>query len=279
MQYYKVTFFINSNNNSISEILIAELAELNYDSFEEASQQVFAFITQNLFSEIKLKDILAENSIFKEINYTFELMPDKNWNEVWEKSFNPIVVSDKCVIRAPFHSNPKNNFMYEIIIEPKMSFGTGHHQTTALMIEQMLLLNIKKKTVLDMGCGTGVLAFLAEKMEADTVLAIDNDEWAYSNALENKVLNNSLHVDVKLGNATYLIDNTFYTILANINRNILLQDMHLYVGCLESNGYLLISGFFKTDEELLIEKANNYGMLLQKASYKDEWACLLFKKS
>jgi ribosomal protein L11 methyltransferase len=278
MQYYKVSFFINSINSSLSEILIAELSDLNFESFEYNSSQVFAYINQNHFCENKLKKMFEEIPIFKEIKYTIELMPDKNWNEVWEKSFNPIIVSDKCVIRAPFHKQQKNKFKYEIIIEPKMSFGTGHHQTTALMIEQILLLKLKNKIVLDMGCGTGVLAFLAEKMGAEKILAIDNDEWAYSNALENKALNESLQVVVKLGNATHLIDNTFNTILANINRNILLQDMPLYVNSLKQNGYLLISGFFKIDEEVLVEKANSYGMFLESASYKDEWACLLLKK-
>lgn len=276
MPYFKVSFWLKSNK-ILSEILIAELSEQHFDSFEETQETLNAYINKRFFNEKKLTELLNINPHFSSLTYTIEEIPDKNWNELWEKSFEPIVVAEKCVIRAPFHQL-KKKYPIELIIEPKMSFGTGHHQTTALMMEQMLEMNFKNKKVLDMGCGTGVLAFLAEKLGAAQIIAIDNDEWAYYNSLDNKALNNSKKVQVKWGNASYLIDKTFNTILANINRNILLQDMHLYANCLTLNDQLLISGFFKTDSPALIEKANEYGFCLQYASYKEEWACLLLKK-
>ncbi|NUM50785.1 MAG: 50S ribosomal protein L11 methyltransferase [Flavobacteriales bacterium] len=276
MPYLKVSFLLKSNK-ILSEILIAELYEQQFDSFEETQETLNAYICKSFFNEKNLTELLNINPLFSGLNYTIEEIPDKNWNELWEKSFEPIVVAEKCIIKAPFHQL-KKSYPIELIIEPKMSFGTGHHQTTALMIEQMLGINFKNKKVLDMGCGTGVLAFLAEKLGAAQIMAIDNDEWAYYNSLDNKALNNSEKVQVELGNATYLIDKTFNTILANINRNILLLDMHLYANCLTLNDQLLISGFFKTDSPVLIEKAKEYGFCLQNASYQEEWACLLLKK-
>lgn len=258
------------------EILIAELAEIGFESFVDTEDGFEAYIQETDFDESNLEQIsLLSNEEFK-IVYTINKIAQQNWNEQWEKSFDPIFVDEKCMIRAPFHEKPTDNVI-DIIIEPKMSFGTGHHETTYLIVSRLLNLDLTDKTVLDMGCGTGILAILAKKRNCGKVLAIDNDEWAYTNSVENCERNN-VDIEVVLGDANQIKSNKFDVIIANINRNILLRDMHFYADALNINGLLLLSGFFSIDKEVLIEEANKIGLTLTFENTKNEWTMLEFDK-
>jgi len=258
------------------EILIAELAEIGFESFVDTEDGFEAYIQEADFDESNIEQIsLLSNEAF-EIEYTINTIVQQNWNEQWEKSFDPIFVDEKCMIRAPFHEKPTNNVI-DIIIEPKMSFGTGHHETTYLIVSRLLNLDLTDKTVLDMGCGTGILAILAKKRNCGKVLAIDNDEWAYTNSVENCERNN-VDIEVVLGDVNQIKSNKFDVIIANINRNILLRDMHFYADALNINGLLLLSGFFSIDKEVLAEEANKLGLTLTFENTKNEWTMLEFVK-
>ena len=258
------------------EILIAELAEIGFESFVDTEDGFEAYIQETDFDESNLEQIsLLSNEEFK-IDYTINKIAQQNWNEQWEKSFDPIFVDEKCMIRAPFHEKPADNVI-DIIIEPKMSFGTGHHETTHLIVSRLLNVDLNDKAVLDMGCGTGILAILAKKRNCGKVLAIDNDEWAYTNSVENCERNN-VDIEVVLGDANQIKSNKFDVIIANINRNILLRDMHFYANALNINGILLLSGFFSIDKEVLTEEANKIGLTLTFENTKNEWAMLEFDK-
>ncbi|HEY9084158.1 MAG TPA: 50S ribosomal protein L11 methyltransferase [Vicingaceae bacterium] len=258
------------------EILIAELAEIGFESFVDTEDGFEAYIQETDFDESNLEQIsLLSNEEFK-IDYTINKIAQQNWNEQWEKSFDPIFVDEKCMIRAPFHEKPADNVI-DIIIEPKMSFGTGHHETTHLIVSRLLNVDLNDKAVLDMGCGTGILAILAKKRNCGKVLAIDNDEWAYTNSVENCERNN-VDIEVVLGDANQIKSNKFDVIIANINRNILLRDMYFYADALNINGLLLLSGFFSIDKEVLIEEANKIGLTLTFENTKNEWTMLEFDK-
>ncbi|KJS07187.1 MAG: ribosomal protein L11 methyltransferase [Flavobacteriales bacterium BRH_c54] len=258
------------------EILIAELAEIGFESFVDTEDGFEAYIQEANFDESNIEQIsLLSNEEF-EIEYTINKIAQQNWNEQWEKSFDPIFVDEKCMIRAPFHEKPTDNVI-DIIIEPKMSFGTGHHETTHLIVSRLLNLDLTDKTVLDMGCGTGILAILAKKRNCGKVLAIDNDEWAYTNSVENCERNN-VDIEVVLGDVNQIKSNKFDVIIANINRNILLRDMHFYANALNINGLLLLSGFFSIDKEVLTEEANKLGLTLTFENTKNEWTMLEFVK-
>ncbi len=258
------------------EILIAELAEIGFESFVDTEDGFEAYIQEADFDESNIEQIsLLSNEEF-EIEYTINKIAQQNWNEQWEKSFDPIFVDEKCMIRAPFHEKPTDNVI-DIIIEPKMSFGTGHHETTHLIVSRLLNLDLTDKTVLDMGCGTGILAILAKKRNCGKVLAIDNDEWAYTNSVENCERNN-VDIEVVLGDVNQIKSNKFDVIIANINRNILLRDMHFYANALNINGLLLLSGFFSIDKEVLTEEANKLGLTLTFENTKNEWTMLEFVK-
>ncbi|MGF1555026.1 50S ribosomal protein L11 methyltransferase, partial [Paucihalobacter sp.] len=228
-----------------SDILIAELGYAGFESFVENESGISAYIQKSDWH----KDILEGIEILKSddfsISHTFEEIEQQNWNEEWENNFHPIVVDDLCTVRAPFHEIP--NTKYDLIIEPKMSFGTGHHETTHMMIQHLLKNNLKETVVLDMGCGTAVLAILAEKLGAKKVDAIDIDNWCYLNSLENAERNNCSNISVFEGDATLLGKTKYDVIIANINRNILLRDISTYATCLEPNGRLFLSGFYKED--------------------------------
>ncbi|MDF1676491.1 MAG: 50S ribosomal protein L11 methyltransferase [Vicingaceae bacterium] len=258
------------------EILIAELAEIGFESFVDTEDGFEAYIQEADFDESNIEQIsLLSNEEF-EIEYTINKIAQQNWNEQWEKSFDPIFVDEKCMIRAPFHEKPTDSVI-DIIIEPKMSFGTGHHETTHLIVSRLLNLDLIDKTVLDMGCGTGILAILAKKRNCGKVLAIDNDEWAYTNSVENCERNN-VDIEVVLGDVNQIKSNKFDVIIANINRNILLRDMYFYADALNINGVLLLSGFFSIDKEVLTEEANKLGLTLIFENTKNEWTMLEFVK-
>ncbi|WP_335974513.1 50S ribosomal protein L11 methyltransferase [Gaetbulibacter jejuensis] len=256
------------------EILIAELGYAGFESFVETEEGVTAYIQKEEWSETILDDIQILNSDEFEISFSFEDIEQTNWNEEWEKNFTPIVVDEKCSVRAPFHD--KTNTEYDIIIEPKMSFGTGHHETTHMMIQYILNNDFKNKSVLDMGCGTGVLAILAEMKGAKPIDAIDYDNWCYLNSLENVERNNCEHITVLEGDASLLVDKHYDVIIANINRNILLNDLDKYVACLNKNGMLLLSGFYKDDIPVLEAECNKHMLKLVETLEKNHWVALKF---
>ncbi len=276
MDYTEVTFKIE-DDYPLTDILIAELSEIGFESFEEDDNSLKAFIPAKAYDNEKLKAIHILQSAENKISFSEKLIKDQNWNEVWESNFQPVTIGNDVYVRAPFHKKAEG-VKYEIIIEPKMSFGTAHHDTTSLMIEQMLDEKIEGKSVLDMGCGTGILSILAEILGASSIVAIDNDEWAYNNALENRRKNKCKKIDVRLGDAGALKDEMFDVILANINRNILLEDMNVYSNHLNDNGILLLSGFLIDDVELLKDKAGETGLTFSSMMMKDEWIALRFVK-
>lgn len=256
------------------EILIAELGYAGFESFVENEDGVTAYIQKDDWYEAILKDIQILNSNEFEITFTFEDIEQTNWNEEWEKNFNPIVVDDICAVRAPFHN--KFETQYDIIIEPKMSFGTGHHETTHMMIQHILKNDFNNKSVLDMGCGTGVLAILTEMKGAKPIDAVDYDNWCYLNSMENVERNNCEHITVIEGDANVLPGKTYDIIIANINRNILLQDMPIYVSCLNKNGTLFLSGFYNDDVEIIQAACEKHMLKFQEKLEKNNWVALKF---
>ncbi len=257
-----------------ADILIAELGEMGFESFVENENGVEAFIQQADWHEHILDSIQILQSDEFKITYSKEEIEQVNWNEQWEKNFEPISVKDLVSVRAPFHENL--NLTYDIVIEPKMSFGTGHHETTHLMIEQLLELNLEGMEVLDMGSGTGILAIFAEMRGAKHADAIDIDEWCYVNAIENVERNHCKHIDVYRGDASLLKDQQYDLIIANINRNILLDDMSKYYECLKKGGTLLLSGFYTEDIPALRSSAENLGMKYDGKLEKNNWVSLKF---
>ena len=255
------------------DILIAELSEIGFESFVETADGVDAYIQSPMFDEVLIKGVgLLNNTNFK-VSYSIKTIADQNWNAEWEKNFELINVEDECIIRAPFHT--KNDAVeFDIVIDPKMSFGTGHHETTYLMIKRLLTLSLEGKNVMDMGCGTGVLAILAQLKKAQYVEAIDIDEWAYNNTLENIRNNNCNEITVEMGGVEKISETMFDVFIANINRNILLNDMAKYVSVLKSGGSLLLSGFFSSDKEMLLEAAASLKMELSYSESKNDWTML-----
>lgn len=259
-----------------SEILIAELGEKAFESFIETETGISAFVQKDLWDTNILEDIqILSNPEFK-IEYTFEEIEQVNWNEEWEKNFEPIDVDGKCHVRAPFHE--KTSAEYDIVIEPKMSFGTGHHETTHMMIQHLLETDLVGKKTLDMGCGTAILAILAEMKGAQPIDAIDIDNWCYLNSIENAERNNCKHISVYEGDASLLIGKKYDVIIANINRNILLNDMQQYVDCLNENGILFLSGFYTEDIPVISESCTSKGLTYVKQFERNNWVALKFIK-
>lgn len=258
-----------------SEILMAELIEIGFDSFTEEYDGILGYIPEELFSEDALKSIPLMNNPDVEISYYFALMPNINWNEEWEKNFTPINVENKVLIRAEFHQENPN--LHEIIIQPKMSFGTGHHPTTHLMIQQMLDMDFMDKKVLDMGCGTSVLGIFAKQKDASEVVAIDIDEWSVENSIENAE-RNDVKLRISQGTADNLGGEDFDIILANINRNILISDIPTYVSVLRDKGKLLLSGLCFFDVEDILEVCDKQGLRLINKQQREEWCSLLLEK-
>lgn len=256
------------------EILVAELGDAGFESFVETEEGVSAYIQKEDWNEAILEDIQILNSSEFEIAYSFSEIEQVNWNEEWEKNFNPITVDGLCTVRAPFHEKPHTQF--DIIIEPKMSFGTGHHETTHMMIQHLLKTDFTNKSVLDMGCGTGVLAILAEKKGAKPIDAIDYDNWCYLNSLENVERNHCSHITVIEGDARALKEKSYDVIIANINRNILLNDMHAYVSSLNKNGILLLSGFYNDDIPAIQSECEKHKLKFAEKLERNNWVALKF---
>ncbi len=279
MDYIELKCEIIPYNEAVAQILIAELGELGYDSFTENDDSVDAYITEDLFNIETVKainlDYLPDTNF--ELNYSYKTVISQDWNAVWESNFQPVIISDQVVIRASFHTDtPK--VPYDIVIDPKMSFGTGHHSTTSLMVQSILNSDIKDKRVLDMGCGTSLLAILASMRGAKTVDAIDIDEWPYKNSLENIKNNQAENVSVFLGDASLLEGKEYDIVLANINRNILLNDMKSYVACLPQNGLLIMSGFYTEDLKYILEEAEKNNMNYIDHKVDQNWVAVRFEK-
>lgn len=257
-----------------SEILIAELGELPFESFVESEFGVTAYIQKQSWYGAILEDLFILSSPQFTVSYTMEDIEQVNWNEEWEKNFEPIDVAGTCHVRAPFH--PKTDAQFDIVIEPKMSFGTGHHETTHMMIQHLLETNIAGMKTLDIGCGTAILAILAEMKGAQPIDAIDIDNWCYLNSLENAERNNCRHITVYEGDAALLTDQKYNLIIANINRNILLNDMQRYVDCLLPGGILLLSGFYEEDIPFIDASCTVKGLTYINKFQKNNWVSLKY---
>ncbi|TVZ27287.1 ribosomal protein L11 methyltransferase [Gillisia sp. Hel_I_86] len=273
--YLEVQFKISPTQPG-SEILIAELGDAGFESFVENEDGITAYIQTDEFKDQILEDIQILESDEFEITYSSQEIEQVNWNSEWEKNFNPIVVANKCSVRAPFHEKPDTE--YDIVIEPKMSFGTGHHATTHMMLQHILNAEWEGKSVLDMGCGTGVLAILAEMKGATTLDAIDIDNWCYLNTLENIERNNCKNITVSEGTAALLEGKQYDVVLANINRNILLEDIPAYGKCLNSGGKLFLSGFYTEDIPAIEEVCTKNGLKFENKLVKNNWTAASFVK-
>jgi ribosomal protein L11 methyltransferase len=273
--YIEYNFTI-SPKEPATEILIAELGAVGFESFVENENGVTAYIQKEAYTSSLLDDIFILNSDEFSIDVSQNEVAQTNWNAEWEKNFTPIQVDDLVSIRAPFHENP--NLKYDIVIEPKMSFGTGHHETTHMMVQHLLTLDLEDKKTLDMGCGTGILAIFAEMKGAKPIDAIDIDNWCYENSLENVTRNNCNHISVYEGDANLLSDKKYDVIIANINRNILLTDMSTYTNCLNEKGVLLLSGFYKDDIAIIDNEVSKYNLKLETYFEKNNWVALKYNK-
>jgi ribosomal protein L11 methyltransferase len=269
MEYIEVR--IHPLTPELKEIIISLLAEKNFESFAGEEDELLAYVPAGLFVR---EDVQRICDPFGAV-FTETLIPEQNWNREWEKNFEPVLIEGKCYIRAPFHA-PRPDYPYEIIIEPKMSFGTAHHETTAMMIGMMMQMDFKGKKVLDMGSGTGILAILARKEGAASVDAIDNDSWAYSNAMENMEKNNISGVTVTMGDVD-AAGSGYDILLANINRNVLIGHLPEYSKCIEK-GELLMSGFYVDDLPLIMQAAESNGFVFKRQVTKNRWVAAQFEK-
>lgn len=278
MDYIELTLSLNNSRGFENDIVSATLAEIGYESFVYTNDGMKAYCAASLFDEKELRSWKQTLPCDIGVEYTFELIKDKNWNEEWEKHyFSPIVIGNDCVIHSSFHTDvPKAK--YDILIDPKMSFGTGHHETTSLIIGELIKMDVADKSLLDMGCGTGVLAILAAMKGANPITAIDIDEWAYENSVENIRLNGYPDIEVAQGGAELLAGRKFDIVLANINRNILLNDMKHYAACLASGELLLMSGFYKTDMPAIEAEATENGLAFVKFEEKNNWVTTVYEK-
>jgi len=276
MVYIELNVKMNPEN-PLMEIVMVELGELGFESFVDTEEGMLAYIPENIFNEQLIREMQIVKANPMLFSYTFQKMEDKNWNEVWESNYEPVVINNRCGIRAPFHPENKD-VEFDLVIEPKMSFGTAHHETTSNMIKLLLEEELSGKSVLDMGCGTSVLAILAAKRGAKDIVAIDNDEWAYNNSLENIVRNNEPDIKVLLGDASLLENLHFDIIIANINRNILLNDIHNYVASLNTKGVLLMSGFYEQDIPAIKVECAKYELTFDRYISDNNWVAVRFIK-
>lgn len=268
-----------SCNAEQAEILIAELAELGFDSFEETEKGLLASVLQEQYDAEAVHQIMEQYQVLGKIDFTVETVERINWNEEWEKNYEPIQVLDRCYVRATFHA-PKPEFPYEIVINPKMSFGTGHHATTWLMLKQLLDIELYGKMVIDIGCGTAILAIMAALKGASRVDAFDIDDWSVENAAENFELNKVKAGFLEKGTiATVQPKNQYDIVLANINRNVLLEEMAEYAKIMKKGAILLLSGFYEADIEVIQAECKQHQLEFQRSEIKDDWAVCVFVKN
>ncbi len=280
MRYFEITFTNTPCSETINDILSALLADIGFESFVNHNNGIKAYVQQEQFSEPTLKELIETFPIPDVcIKYEINLIEDKNWNEEWEKNFfEPLYIGDNCVIHSTFHTNiPERE--YDVLINPQMAFGTGHHATTSLIISELLKADIRNKSLLDMGCGTSILAIVASMRGADPITAIDIDTWCVDNSKDNILLNKIENINVELGNADLLKNKGYFdVIIANINRNILLEDMKVYADHMKEGSELYISGFYVEDIPLLKSEAERIYLNFEYFEEKDNWAMIKFKK-
>lgn len=278
MKYLEFIFHTTPCTETVNDVLSAVLGEVGFESFVEQPDGIAAYIQKDLYNESSLKEAIADFPLSDtQVEYTYREAEDKDWNEEWEKNFfQPIVIGDRCCIHSTFHKDtPKTE--YEILINPQMAFGTGHHETTSSIISELLNADLKDKSVLDMGCGTSILAILASMRGANPVTAIDIDDWCVNNSKDNIILNQINNITVELGDASLLKGRKpFDVIIANINRNILLADMPQYAACMHAGSELYMSGFYVQDIPVIREKAENLGMKFIHYREKNNWAAVKF---
>jgi ribosomal protein L11 methyltransferase len=261
-----------------ADILTAELSEIGYDTFMDTEAGFNAYITEDIFSETDLQEVVAKYAAMAEISYATNKIEKQNWNEEWEKNFEPLIIGDQVSVRASFHPKPEN-LQYDIVINPKMTFGTGHHETTTLMIENQLTVDHKGKRVLDMGTGTGILAIMACKLGASEIVGVEVEDWSVENARENAALNNCPEITVHFGDVKVVENDLPYDlVLANINRNVLLADMAAYTKLLKNGGPLILSGFYTEDLPAIKEEATRCGLVFETNREKNNWVSAIFRK-
>lgn len=277
MNYTQISFKLNPDNQENREILVAMLSDLAFESFDESEEQVMGYIPGEMANLNEIKEITSLMPF--SVQTEDEVIPDKNWNEVWEKNyFKPLLIGNRCLVRAPFHTKYESA-EFELVIEPKMAFGTGNHETTTLVAEQILNMDLAGKTVLDMGCGTGILGMLASLKGAKNVTAIDIDTWSFESTVENARLNNILNLEAKLGDARLLGSETFEIIFANIHKNVIINDLPVYESVLQSGGNIYLSGFYTHDMPDVKAKAESLRLVETGFQEKNNWVVYSFKKS
>ena len=262
----------------LADILVAELAEVGFDTFEDNDAGFCAYTTEEAFNHDAVAEIMSRYEGQGDLHHAHRVITRQNWNAEWEKNFQPLVIADRVSVRAPFHPQPAG-IDYDIVIMPRMSFGTGHHETTALMLENQLGVDHRGLRVLDMGTGTGILAIMAEKLGARQVLAVDTEPWTVENARDNAAENDCHGIECRLGGVETLADEApFDLILANINRNVLLEDMHEYARLLPAGRPILFSGFYEEDLALLTAEAAKHGLHYQRHRTLRSWVSAVFEK-
>ena len=277
MNYIKVSFTFKDIEEYQKDLLMADLADIGFDSFEDTSVGFDAFITDDFYTEEQLSAVISNNDI--QATYQVEEVISQNWNEEWEKNFSPLIITDECYVRATFHE-PQPQYKYEIVVDPKMAFGTGHHQTTTMMMQYILETDFSGKDVLDMGAGTGILGILAAKRGAKHITAIDYDDVCYQSAIENAALNQVANLTSLCGSKEAIPQHTYDIILANINRNILLDQMEAYVSVLAKNGLIFFSGFYEeTDLDMIRKEAEKQGLTYVDHKNLNNWVAAQFVKN
>jgi ribosomal protein L11 methyltransferase len=278
MNYKELVFIIVSDQDYHQDLLIAALGEIGFDTFEETDFGFKAYIISDKLDEEQMMTVLKPFHEEFSFSYDVNLITQKNWNEVWESNFEPIQIKDQVYVRANFHQ-PKPEFKYEIVIDPKMAFGTGHHQTTAMIMEYLLETDLKDKNVLDMGCGTGILAILASKLGANKLVAIDNDQVCYESTIENSAINHCINIRPLCGSQESIPNDLYDVILANINRNILVDQMEYYSRVLKLDGEIFFSGFYEDPDLKMVEtEAAKFGLKYISHKKTDLWVASKFIK-
>ena len=278
MNYYELLFTTITTEDYQQDLLINALGEIGFDTFEELDFGFKAYIPVADFNQEKLDETLLSYQELFTFSYEITLIPQKNWNEVWESNFEPIEIGKQIFVRATFHQ-PKPEFPYEIVIDPKMAFGTGHHQTTSMMLELILENDFANKKVLDMGCGTGILAIMASKLGAVAITAIDYDPVCYASTIENAQLNSIDNITALCGSKEAIPGEIFDIVLANINRNILIDQMERYSEVLKTDGEIYFSGFYETpDLDIIKEEASKYGLKYISHKKNKDWVAAKFVK-